>query len=37
MNWSIIAVLVAFIIAVNEDKSNWITILFPIFEKNVKK
>ena len=36
MNSSITAVWMAVIIAVKEDKSNWITILFPILEKNVK-
>ena len=38
MNYSITAVWVTLIIAVKEDKFNWITILFPIFEKkNFKK
>ena len=37
MNYSITAVWVTLIIAVKEDKFNWITILFPIFEKKTLK
>ena len=35
MNWSITAVWIILIIEVYEDMFNWVTILFPIFEKNV--